>query len=219
MVNILFDCPNIQDFREELKQYFSPATRVAVVAFSFYDDYVYSAERWASVYGEGGRDYEEITESFAAFGVPCENITFVNYFLDTNESAKSKIESADVIYFTGGLPDRMMDRIHEFDLEDVLLRHDGIVMGYSAGAVIQLDEYHLSPDADYPEFGYYKGLGYISGFHIEVHYEHKPTQDAAIKRVLGERGGTVYVTHTRRGGIVVDGKEMRTLGEVDVYTE
>ena len=47
-----------------------------------------------------------------------------------------------------------MDRIREFDLCNTLMNHDGIAMGYSAGAVIQLAEYHLSPDEDYSEFQY-----------------------------------------------------------------
>ncbi len=217
MVNILFDCPNIDDFREELCECLRPGMKVAVAALSFYDDYVNTPERWESVYGEGGRDYVEITDSLAVFGIKREDISFINYFTDTTESATGKIIDADAVYFTGGLPDRMMDRIREMGLCNVLSRFDGVVLGYSAGAVIQLDEYHLSPDADYPEFGYYEGLGYLSGFHIEVHYEHKPTQDEAIKRVLAERGGTVYVTHTRGGGVVVHGDHVEIIGRVDVY--
>ena len=111
----------------------------------------------------------------------------------------------------------MMDRIKEFELENTLLAHTGVVMGYSAGAVIQLGEYHLSPDGDYPEFGYYRGLEYLDSFYLEVHYEYKPTQDEAVKRVLGERKKPVYVTHTRLGGIVVDDGNIKTVGKVDVY--
>ena len=36
-------------------------------------------------------------------------------------------------------------------------------MGTSAGALIQLEEYHLAPDADY-DFQYQEGLGLVSGF-------------------------------------------------------
>ena len=216
MVNILFDCPNIDDFYDELKEYFSPETRVAVVAFSFYDDCVFDAPSWERVFGKGiGRMFFETVDSFRPFGVREENITFINYFTDTKDSAKQKILDADVVYFTGGLPDRMMDRIREFDLCDTLLAHRGIVMGYSAGAVIQLSEYHLSPDADYPEFGYYKGLPYLSGFDLEVHYEHKSCQDEGIRRALNERGVPIYVLHTHEGGVVVEDGKIRIIGHVD----
>lgn len=106
-----------------------------------------------------------------AYGISENNISFVNYFADTKESAAAKILSSDIVYFLGGLPDRMMDRINEFDLYNILLNHKGITMGYSAGAVIQLSEYHLSPDDDYPEFKFYNGIPYIKDFYLEVHYE------------------------------------------------
>lgn len=218
MVNILFDCPNLDDFYEELADYFSEKSRVAVLAFSFYDEYVYDAESWARVYGKGrGNCYYETVDALAKFGVREDNITFINYFTDTKASAKEKIQKANVIYFTGGLPDRMMDRIKEFELLDILATFDGVVVGYSAGAVIQLGEYHLYPDGDYVDYGYYQGLGYISQFYLEVHYEYKPEQDESIRRVLRERKGPLYVTHTRSGGIVVDRGEVKIIGKVDVY--
>lgn len=50
------------------------------------------------------------------------------------QSATKKVENADIIYFLGGLPDRMLDCIREFDLSGVLMKHTKIFMGYSAGA-------------------------------------------------------------------------------------
>lgn len=218
MVNILFDCPNLDDFKEELREYFSEDSRVAVVAFSFYDDYVYDAASWEKVYGRGlGNCYFETVDALSAFGVSKENITFINYFTDTHESARDKIKNANVVYFTGGLPDRMMDRIKEFNLLDTLREFDGIAVGYSAGAVIQLAEYHLYPDGDYKDFGYYEGLDYLNSLYLEVHYEFKPEQNESIRRVLAERNLPVYVTHTRRGGVVVDNGRIRIIGKVDVY--
>ena len=145
------------------------------------------------------------------------NITFINYFTDTHESACDKIKNANVVYFTGGLPDRMMDRIKEFNLLDTLREFDGIAVGYSAGAVIQLAEYHLYPDGDYKDFGYYEGLDYLNSLYLEVHYEFKPEQNESIRRVLAERNLPVYVTHTRRGGVVVDNGRIKIIGKVDVY--
>lgn len=217
MVNILFDCPNTEDFTNELAPYFKKGDKVAVVAFSFYDDYVYDAASWDNVYGVGGNCYYETVDGLSPFGIVADDISFINYFTDTKESARSKIEAADIIYFTGGLPDRMMDRIKEFELESVLLAHTGVIFGYSAGAVIQLKEYHLSPDSDYPEFGYYEGLGYIDGLYHEVHYEFKPWQDESIRRVLSERNKTVYSSHTRCGGIIIDGGVVTTVGRIDVH--
>ena len=110
-----------------------------------------------------------------------------------------------------------MERIEEFGLYDVLANFDGIVMGCSAGAVIQLSEYHLSPDSDYPEFVYYNGLPYLSDFYLEVHYENAPQQNAAIRRVLKERGKTVYATSAGKGAILAHNGKIRLLGDVKIF--
>ena len=218
MINILFDCPNIDDFYDELKHLFGARTRVCVIAFSYYDDYVYDAKSWEKVYGKDlGNCYFETVDSFAPFGVKAENISFINYFADTRESALEKIKSADVLYFTGGLPDRMMDRIRDFHLEDAIMQHGGIVMGYSAGAVIQLKEYHLYPDGDYTDFGYYEGLPMLDDFYLEVHYRGLDVQDESVKRCLLERGKPVYVTQDRGGGILIENGKIKLIGRVYLH--
>ena len=222
MVNILLEGYEIDApwLYEELKKYIKPIHKVAVVAFSFRDSRVKSLADWNVLYSkENGRFYGGIVNGFTSYGIPEENISFVNYFADTKESAKQKIETADIIYFLGGLPDRMMDRIKEFDLQDILMKHQSIVMGHSAGAVIQLAEYHLSPDDDYPEFGYYEGLPYLKDFYLEVHYEETASQKAAIEKVIAERQKTVYATSLLKGAILVDNGNIRLLGDVKEYKQ
>ena len=220
MINILLEGFDIDApwLYEELKNYIKSNYSVAVVAFSFRDNRVKTLSDWDALYGkENGKYYDGIVSGFTAYGIPAEKITFINYFTDTKETAAQKIKAADIIYFLGGLPDRMMDRIKEFDLYDVLMQHKGIVMGYSAGAVIQLGEYHLSPDDDYPEFKYYEGLPYLSDFYVEVHYEGTAVQDESIQRVLAERRKTVYAIAFRSGAILVDNGNIKLLGDVKVF--
>lgn len=190
MINILLEGYGIDApwLYNELKNYIKLRCSVAVIAFSFRDNRVRSLSDWNLLYSkENGKYYNGIAGSFAAYGISEDNISFVNYFTDDRETAARKIKAADIIYFTGGLPDRMMARIKEFDLYDTLLKHNGVVMGYSAGAVIQLAEYHLSPDDDYPVFGYYDGLPYLKDFYLEVHYENTLVQNESIQRVINER--------------------------------
>ena len=220
MINILLegydiDAPWLYD---ELKKYMQPTHRVVVIAFSFRDSRVKSLADWNYLYSKSnGRFYEGIVSGFTAYGISEENVSFINYFTDTKESAKEKIENADILYFLGGLPDKMMERIKEFELYEILLNHKGIVMGYSAGALIQLAEYHLSPDEDYPEFRYYEGLPYLNGFYLEVHYESNAVQKTAIRRVLEERKKTVYATSYMNGAIIVENGKIKLLGDVKEY--
>ena len=113
----------------------------------------------------------------------------------------------------------MLECIEEFGLTGPLLAHRGVVMGYSAGAVIQLAEYHLSPDGDYPAFAYYRGLPWLDDFYLEVHYEGTEVQDAAIRRVLAERGKPVYAAALRAGALIAEDGEVRTVGDVRVFRE
>ena len=203
-----------------MKNYIKPNHTVAVIAFSFRDNRVKSLEDWNLLYSkENGKFYSGITSGFASYGIPECNVTFVNYFVDSKESAALKIANADIVYFLGGLPDRMMDRIKEFELYDVLMKHDGIVMGYSVGAVIQLAEYHLSPDSDYKEFQYYEGLPYLEDFYMEVHYEGTETQNTSIQRVVAERGKSVYATTLNAGAIIVDRGKIKLIGDVKIFNK
>ena len=222
MINVLLEGYNIEApwLYDELKKYIRPDYKVAVVAFSFWDSRVKSLDDWNALYGRNdGKFYSGIVSGFAAYGVSEDNIQFVNYFTDTQDTAKRKIENADIVYFLGGLPDRMMERIIEFDLQDVLMKHKGVIMGYSAGAVIQLAEYHLSPDDDYPEFKYYKGLPYLKDFYLEVHYEETFVQKTAIQKVLEERRKTVYATSLGKGALIVDNGNINLIGDVKEFNE
>ena len=220
MVNILLEGYDIDApwLYGELKPHIRPSDRVAVVAFSFRANRVKCAADWDRLYGkESGMYYGGITGGFAAYGIPESQISFLDYFRDTKEAAAEKVENADILYFLGGLPDRMLDRIEEFGLTEALLRHRGVVMGYSAGAVIQLAEYHLSPDEDYPEFAYHRGLPYLKDFYLEVHYEGTEVQEDSIRRVLAERGKPVYATALRAGAIIVEEGKVRTIGRVERF--
>lgn len=220
MTNILLEGYDIDApwLYETLKSYLKPCCRVAVIAFSFRDSRVKSSEDWDLLYGKDhGKYYNGIVGGFASYGIPADQIAWVNYFTDSKGSAAEKVTGADVLYFLGGLPDRMMERIEEFGLYDVLLKHSGIVMGYSAGAVIQLAEYHLSPDEDYPEFRYYKGLPFLKDFYLEVHYEGTDIQNESIQRVLAQRGKPVYAVTLGAGAILAENGDVKILGDVKEF--
>ena len=219
MVNILLEGYGIHApwLRRELKRYLCGTMRATVIPFSFRDSRIRNAEDWDRSFGEEGNIRKGILMGFSAYGIPEENVTFVDYFRDTTESALEKVGGADILYFTGGLPDKMTERLAEFDLTDTLRRHRGVVMGYSAGALIQFDEYHLSPDHDYPQFGYYRGLGYLSGFGLEVHYKATEVQNASIRRVIAERARPVYATHLMQGALVAEDGIPRPIGKVTLF--
>lgn len=217
MINILLESYDITLpwLSEELEKYLKPTCKVSIVAFSFRDSQIKNLEEWNKLYSkENGSYYKGIVNPLIFYGIKEENITFVNYFTDNEITAKEKIENSDVIYFLGGLPDKMMDRINEFELYDTILNYKGVIMGVSAGALIQLAEYHLSPDKDYPKLVYFNGFPFINDFYLEVHYESTEEQNDAIKNVMATRNKTVYATLSCQGAIIVDNGKLKLLGQV-----
>ena len=219
MVNIMLEGYDIgaEWLKGQLSEYIAPGMKVAVAALSFRESRVRSAEDWDRLYAPGGRFGPGIAGGFRAYGIAEEDISYIDYFRDSRDTALGKIASADILYFLGGLPDMIMKRTYEMGLTEAMKRFHGVVMGYSAGAVVQLSEYHLSPDDDYPEFGYYRGLGYIGGFYHEVHYEGTAAQRASIARVLSERQKTVYATKNGMGALIAENGAVRTVGAVEVF--
>ena len=219
MVNILLERYMIDAewLFDDLKEYIKPHYKVAVIAFSFRENRIKSLSDWNGFYGkEKGNLYRGIVDSFESYGIKEENIEFLNYFSDTKKSAEEKIRNADILYFPGGLPDKMYERINEFELLDVISNHNKVAMGYSAGAVIQLEEYHLTPDDDYDEFSYNKGIPFLKGFFVEVHYNATRIQKKSIKRVLSEKKKTVYAMH-ETGAIITDNGKIKLLGDVEKF--
>lgn len=221
MVNILLEGLDLDAdwLKETLKDYIKPYHKVVIVALSFGDE-IKNERDWQREFNRNdGGYYKALWGGLSAYGIKEENISIINYFTDSTESATEKIVNSDIAYFLGGLPDKMYDRIVEMGLLDVFKNYKGIAMGFSAGAVIQLSEYHLYPDEDYNDFGYYKGIGYIDSFYHEVHYSGTPVQDESIRRVLSERNKTVYVTSLCKGAIISDNGEIRLIGEVKAYNK
>ena len=113
----------------------------------------------------------------------------------------------------------MMDRIKEFDLVDILRKHNRIVMGYSAVQLFSFLNiiYHLIKTIK--EFQYYDGLGYLDDFYLEVHYEKEKYKTKPFIVCYLERGKTVYATAFMAGGVIVDNGNVKLLGDVKTFNK
>jgi len=68
------------------------------------------------------------------------------------------------ILFPGGFPEKIIKRLDDIKLTSTIETYQGIIMGFSAGAMIQCENYYISPAEDYPEFTYENGLKGIKNF-------------------------------------------------------
>lgn len=183
--------------------------KVVVIPFSFDKKEVTKVEEFDLHYGKNGIHTPYILRPFHFYGI--KDIEFIDYFRDNIEIAHKKVLSADIIFLTGGLPDQYLDRLEEFKLDILIKQSNALIIGASAGALIQIDHYHITPDDDYPIYQYQRGLGLVNGFEVEVHYCHSQIQNQGIERVIEEKGLPTY-TIANDGGLVVEEKIIKTFG-------
>lgn len=220
MVNMLFSEYNFHESWaiDIVTKYISSNDKVLIIPFSFGEE-ICSDKDWQNAYNkDDGKYYESVILPFMNYGVKEENIRWINYFADTMESAKVNMRNSNIIFFTGGFPDKMMLRLIEFDLIDDIENFAGVIIGSSAGAMIQIAEYHISPDEDYNTFTYNTGLNLIKNFDIEVHYEGTKVQNKCIEKVLMEKKNRVYAI-TNTGGIIVDDAKIIFLGDTQTFSK
>lgn len=219
MVSMLF---SLYNFHEDwainsVSKYISFSDKVLIIPFSF-GDKISSDNEWQNAYSkDNGKYYESIVTPFLNYGIREENIDWVNYFKDTKENAKAKIRNSSILFFTGGLPDKTMLRLMEFDLINDIERFTGVVIGISAGAMIQIGEYHITPNEDYNRFTYNVGLNLIKDFDIEVHYEGTEIQNKYINKVLNEKRDRVYAI-TNTGGLIFHDNKITLLGDAKNFS-
>lgn len=198
-----------------LKSYISKNDRVCILAFSFFNDTKNESD-WNKQYAPGqGIWYRSNQDVFYKYGIGQEQIVWVNYFKDSMDEMKEKILNSCILMLTGGAPDLMMKRIKEKKLKKLIKNYKGIMIGYSAGAMIQLDSYHISPDEDYPEFLYQTGLGCLSGFAIEPHFRRSKVQLQSIEKVKSEKQIPVYGIY-EEGGMIID-SSIKCFGKIEKF--
>ena len=81
-------------------------------------------------------------------------------------SLKTIIADSDVIYITGGNPQRQIENINKFNLKKLLNNHNKIIIGVSAGAINQANKITYWDN----EIKTYKGLNLVN-IHIYPHLD------------------------------------------------
>ncbi len=219
MINILLSSYDYAEgaLFDRLKSYIKESMRVVVIAFSHYDSMMPTSVEYDKYCGKGGEYFEIIANQFQKFGIKYENIELVHYFKDSIEVMKDKISQADIIFLTGGLPDKTIERLEEKDLIDSIKKFDGIIMGASAGALIQLPEYFCTPDEDYEKFIFCQGLDLVKkNIYVEVHYSDMNLLEEFKELKLKNK--TIYAIPDG-AGIVYSNSEIQTIGNVKIFNE
>jgi len=216
MINILLSKYDIGKkwCAEKLKKYIKNDARVAVIAFSFRDEDIKNEQDWDRFYGNGGVLSNAIANSFKHYGIESESIEYIDYFRDSEASAKRKLQAADILYFPGGAADKIMSRVIKFDLYQTIENYKGVIIGFGAGAQIQLAQYHVTSMGGKvcPSLGF----RFAEGFDIELNYANDESQNYFIGRVVSETGMPVYAIGDE-GALIIDNGAMSAIGDVHCF--
>jgi peptidase E len=218
MINILTNWYNFHEkwAFDTLKQYITPAKTVAVMPLAYRHREVHSNKTWQRLYGDAGIKYNDIITPFLTYGISQENITFLNKF-DKMQDHTAIVSNADILLFTGGLPENIIRHLNELGLTEAIKNFSGVLIGASAGAMFQLDNYHITPDEDYRRYiPKNAGLSLVSGFDIEVHYTASDVQRQCIAKALADNNVPIYAMwHT--SAILIDDGNVQLLGDIDTF--
>lgn len=187
--------------------------KVLILPLAFRQIQAWDNDSFLSVYGKGGEKYDNIIKPFLAYGIEESSIAWLNPF-DDSQSYAAMVKQADVLFFTGGMPEKAIRRLIQMGIAEEVKKHP-FVMGASAGAMLQLEKYHVTPDEDYPSYSLWRGLGLVKGFGLEVHYLATDIQQQCTARAVKDYNYPVYQMWHQGGLLIVDGS-ITIMGQVEV---
>ena len=213
MVNVLLNYYNFDGAwaRPHLEKYVA-GKKVLILPLAFRESQAWDNDSFLAIYGKGGEKYPAITRPFLEYGLKEDGLDWLNPYDATNKI--EQIKRADLLFFTGGMPEKAIKRMEELGIADAVKTFNGVVMGASAGAMLQLHAYHITPDEDYADYGIWQGLGLVKGLDLEVHYLATPLQQQCSRRAAKELGLPVYQMWHEGGLLVADGK-ITVMGNVE----
>ncbi len=200
-----------------LKSVLTQDTKVLILPYSF-SELVTTEKQFLELYQpQTGFYWNSLVEPFHRYGITDDQIEWVNCFQDSFETIRDRIAETDCIVLPGGFPELMYRRLEQQNLIKLIQAHTGIVLGFSAGAMIQLKEYHITPDDQYEFYQIELGLNLVRGFDVEVHFNHQEEQLHSIYKAVHDLEIPVYALRND-GGLLIDGDEIVRFGKTELYT-
>lgn len=214
MANVLLNYYNFDgDWAKDKIASYVVGKKVLILPLAFRESQAWDYDSWQSIYGKNGEKYAKILQPFLSFGITEEDIVWLNCF-DKKQDYLQLIHNADLLFFTGGMPEKAIAWMDKLGITNAVKTFNGTIMGASAGAMLQLDKYHVTPDEDYDTYGIWQGLGLVKGLDLEVHYLNTDLQNACTQKAVADLQLPVYQMW-HEGGLVVDGNVIQILGNVN----
>lgn len=142
--------------------------------------YVKDLLSWEEYFGEEGILTQKIQDQLCGAGAVRNRIDFYNYF--TCEEVPD-FNRYTCLVIPGGDAELGVERIKNNKLLSALSNYQGMILAYSAGALMLYQEYFLSPNWYYTTMKYCRGIGLdcMPPFLLEMHYDGSESMAGMIK--------------------------------------
>lgn len=193
------------------KEYIKPNMKVVCIPFA-------SELHW-QLNGDYTQYKEQHFRVFMDFGIPEENITIAKITDERNILVRKIIES-DIIFFSGGYMENFMYLIKQLDLDMIMnyVKHSRLIMGESAGTLVQLDEYIEVPyiEDTYREYKTKEGLGFLNFYNIVVHYDEHNENHQKNKEIVSSMNNKMTICLSDESLMIVDGSVIKLIGNYKI---
>lgn len=204
--------------KNRLKEIVNENMRVVVLPWAFPTELDY--DRLINEYfKEGEKKYYKYINSLLELGLKKENITILNcYDRENFEKFKAIIDDSDILVITGGNPEMLYSKVtQETEILYNIKHYKGIIIGFSAGADLQLKRYFITAKNNYYKyFAFYDGFGVLNDpFYIDVHSINNKKYLSKLQKVANSKQKNVYAIFDD-GAMIYnrDTKELEILGNV-----
>ena len=179
----------------KIKKMINPTQKAVIIAWTFpteIDKKTFD-EEWFS---KGGRRYNKYVGSLLKLGITEENITVLNcYDKDNFKNFKSIIDNSDILVITGGNPEMLYSKVtQETEILYNIKHYKGIIIGFSAGADLQLKRYFITAKNNYYKyFAFYDGFGVLDNpFYMDVHSINNKRYLDKLQKIANDKKKNVY---------------------------
>jgi len=164
---------------------------------------------WArATFDKAYRRRKRLFDYFRSLGAI--TVEFVEYS-DTLEEVAGKVERSDLIYLPGGLASVLVERLKNRNVDRILRKYDGVVVGRSAGALALGKKCVVTKNRRKPTIRLIRGIGLVD-FSVKAHY--KPSKDGELKRLSKEE--KIYAI-PERSALVYDNDALSFIGNVYLF--
>jgi peptidase E len=196
--------------KDRLKLLVKPHYKVAICPWAFPVEITYEAFN-NDYFPINGRRYKKYIQELKKIGIKEENIIICNPY-DDKIKLRKIINNSDVLMLPGGNPEMLFKKVlHDTELLYEFKNFNGIVIGESAGAELQLQRYFITAKNNYYKyFAFYDGFGLLNDpFYFDVHSINKNYYLSKLQRIANDKKQTVYAIFDN--GVIIYNKENRKI--------